>query len=75
MEVDLNRFERNFQRSYPDVCLRMVLNQYAESTGSIRYDEIKNLMTKEEVRKCLQDAIVIKKENPALYYKMVKKLG
>lgn len=30
MEIDLNRFERNFQRNYPDVCLRTVLMQYAE---------------------------------------------
>lgn len=30
MEIDLNRFERNFQRNHPDVCLRTILIQYAE---------------------------------------------
>ena len=51
------------------------MNQYAESTGNIRYNEIENLMTNEEVRKRLQDAIVIKKEDPSLVYKIVKKIG
>jgi len=75
MKIDLNRFERNFQRNYPDVCLRTILMQQEESTGSIRYREMEALMTSEQVKKRLEDAVVIKRENPALVYKIVKKIG
>ena len=32
-------------------------------------------MRKEEIKRRLQDAIVIKKDNPALVYKIIKKIG
>ena len=32
-------------------------------------------MKKEEIKRRLQDAIVIKKDNPALVYKIIKKIG
>ena len=76
MEVDINQYDRNFQRNYPDMCLRTLLLQHTQQLEGLRpFDEFEGLMNDKQNKKRLQEAIEIKKENPALFYKNVSKIA
>ena len=63
-QLYMRDFDFGTQSKHPFVCLKMMLNQQRE--------QVEGLRPHEEISRNVAEAIQIKKENPALHYKILK---